>query len=270
MEGVKQDVNIEKTSDESNPKKPNDDKEEIKQTVNRDTDSIKSEEMRDESTVPPEVVRKVSITKTKQRRESIKETNDETEKDKIKKMILQSDSKAMMKAMRKPGRSVSQKGFGIQASDMKHFERKQSSNNFSSVMRGSNVKRLQSEDRSQKDDESLPYSRSSSQGSSVKLDSMLQISTVNKTKNDGDDAEKVLSKSLPSKKSPKSPEASKEEVHPLDKVRPKRIKVQPKRSISEGHGSRQNMTATGIGMGTTQSANMPLPTRKGSQACNIQ
>lgn len=239
-----------------------------------------SEEEFLEAKVMPEDAIKVTIVKSKKKEPISEKEQKEIEKEKIMRMILQSDSRALSKAINKTtrrplGQSISQRGFNILPSDMRTMQRKQSSNNFANVVRGTNVKRTQAEmeivpGQSRKQ----PESRTTSQSSSANLESTLHIQTVSKTRMADNDGRRDVHNETGtrSKGSGKSSDSDKGETYPLDRVRPKKIKVKPQTSASQStsNGTDQNMTATGIGIGVPKGADMPLPDRVDSKACIIQ
>lgn len=241
-----------------------------------------SEEQFLNARVMPEDAIKVSIVKSKEKEPISEKDQKEIEKEKIMRMILQSDSRALSKAInrttRRPlGQSISQRGSNILPSDMRTMQRNLSSNNFANVVRGSNVKRTPAETeivprQSLKKSES----RTSSHSSSTNLESTLHIQTVSKTSMaDNDESSDAHNKTGARSKGsgkPKSSDSDRGETYPLDRVRPKKIKVKPRTSESQStsNGINQNTTATGIGIGVTKGADMPLPERTDSKACIIQ
>lgn len=205
------------------------------------------------------------------RRESLsKKEIKEKEKEKIKQMILKSDSKALSKALSRTNmRPVAQSGFNIQTSDMKTSAiKKQNSGNFSNVLRGSNVKRIQTSTMGQTTTEQKGGSRTSTQTSLEDLESALQINTVQGAY--GGSTAVQTSKSGNASPKTKSADSGKADTYPLDRVRPKKIKVQPKTTAESKGGAKSTMTATGIGLGVTKGSEMPLPERTDSKACSLQ
>lgn len=197
----------------------------------------------------------------------------EQQKEQIKKMILEDDNKALSKAMSKQfPKPVTQQGYGIQKNDNGISQRRQPTNRGSTIRKGSNVKRGQSNSNfySDKRVETQDVTeRSPSQGSSTNSSApSLQISTVSSQKSEPTDKYTKGERDRNSSKT--SASSSQSEPLPLDRVRPKRIKVQPKGSPSDARSKNPPLAATGNGIGVTRSSNMPLPERTTSKACILQ
>ena len=172
-------------------------------------------------------------------------------KDEIKKMILDSDNKALSKAVR--GNHQTQ---GIQST----MSPKANPNRFGNLVRGSTVKRSQKHNPNSHNLPNTTLTRlggtsySPSDTSSPPLEESLSVNTMYTI--GSADSSTTTEDRLKANAS-----TTKEYKHPLEKVRPRKIHVQPK-SPPEDKGSQNDMSATGSSVGSHKGAT--------SQACVLQ
>ncbi|XP_052813517.1 uncharacterized protein LOC128240741 isoform X2 [Mya arenaria] len=194
----------------------------------------------------------------------------EEKKDEIKKMLLGSDNKAISQALKSSYKNSSKSNYAIQATDTKHPLQKSQSGRFGNIKKGSNVKRLyesQTLESSSQKDESISSSLHSSKCTSPNLESSLNITTVS-NKGSADSKTSVDERRGANKRTNKE----KEMIHPLEKVRPKKIIVKPKEISDENKPGVPSLGATGSSLRTKRDDKQTKnPTdSKTSQACVIQ
>ena len=194
----------------------------------------------------------------------------ELDKDKIKEMILASDTKSLNKAMKsrhvkvKEANETSTKDFSIRTSELMQQSTVKRQTSYGQLVKGSNVHRVQT-NKGTFNQGQITASRSSSQSSTNSLESSLKISTVSNGSTTMSPAS-GMSTISPVSNSSLVQTGSTTTGTQKKEVRPKRIQVQPS-SISKGTSVQGTKGKTGVSSDPKSELPAFDPT---SKACVLQ
>ncbi|XP_052285089.1 uncharacterized protein LOC127881358 isoform X1 [Dreissena polymorpha] len=192
------------------------------------------------------------------------------QKEDVKRMLLESDNTAIRKALKASNTSqLVSKSRMVQSTDSRVQLPPNPASKYGSIARGSNVKRLMTQSSAtelNKHDVSIAHSKiksTRSNGGLPNMDASLNITPVKQ----GFSASSVSS--VESRKSAIGKE-KKSEVHPLERVRPRKINVKPQSDKDNGRKeSGPSFAATGRSV-QNQDRSPAGGNQKTSQACSLQ